>query len=331
MVTKKALKNLINTIYNYENDDRTQFLSGKYVDYTYSDEWKNNKDKWATYKKECPMCVVGWLAINKDIELPSYVHDLRPTGYVYKGEAEVSVFKNGKKVGTEIAKYPVKERACECELHTPNDSGVGEYYDREKWIDDDYMDNGITYSDADEKLVPDVDEEQTTSYKKDIYKEFFLGDTINYEYENFEHRQGEAMEKFATQLRQEYGINQKFLEHMQNLNDNPTMNRLHILLQQCSDDCSVQSFFVKQVVKGGWLKPLSNAWEKINGTPMDIEVRCTASMNDDFDKDRPEIPRYELLLAFLQLLYDNKDIRDLFSGRKYDKLSDYFMENKGDK
>jgi hypothetical protein len=81
---RDSLRNLYEIIDNYENDFRPDFLQGEYSHWIADYDDPKSMDYW---KKDGEFCVVGWLAVNKDIELPHYIHDLKKTGYVYKGKA----------------------------------------------------------------------------------------------------------------------------------------------------------------------------------------------------------------------------------------------------
>ena len=80
---RDSLRNLYEIIDNYENDFRPDFLQGEYSHWIADYDDPKSMDYW---KKDGEFCVVGWLAVNKEIELPHYIHDLKKTGYVFKGK-----------------------------------------------------------------------------------------------------------------------------------------------------------------------------------------------------------------------------------------------------
>ena len=156
---RDSLRNLYEIIDNYENDFRPDFLQGEYSHWIADYDDPKSMDYW---KKDGEFCVVGWLAVNKEIELPHYIHDLKKTGYVFKGKAMQTKYgtdEDGNMVieGEEEYEYDVPERACECELHTQQEDE-----DRDTWVDDHYVDEGINYANLRNEIVPEADKSNGT-------------------------------------------------------------------------------------------------------------------------------------------------------------------------
>ena len=109
------LSNMMNVVNDYINIDRQDFLQSTYTEFSPDEDWLKHYAK-----KEGEFCAIGWLAIAKDIDLPSFTHNLEPTGYVYKGKNKHTKYgedENGDMVvlGEEEVVHEVNERACECE------------------------------------------------------------------------------------------------------------------------------------------------------------------------------------------------------------------------
>jgi len=222
---RDSLKKVIQTFDEYENlnTDRHDFLQGKYADYIPIED--DVKDCWKT---DGEFCVLGWLAVTKDIEFPHYIHDLKKTGYVFKGETMVSKFDSEhNKIGEEPYKYYVDERACECELHTQQDDESS----RDDWIDDDYVDEGIAYADLRNELVPEVDKYIHDLKLEDEYKEYLLEASIDLEYTS-SRGYGDS-QRFTIDLIKAYNIPHVLLESLQMINDTPSFSMLHSLLGDC--------------------------------------------------------------------------------------------------
>ena len=112
---RDSLRNLYKIIDEYENDFRPDFLQGVYSDWIADYDDSNSMNSW---KKDGEFCVVGWLAVNKEIELPHYIHDLKKTGYVFKGKGMQTKYgtdEDGNMVieGEEEYEYDVEERWCQ--------------------------------------------------------------------------------------------------------------------------------------------------------------------------------------------------------------------------
>ena len=119
------LSNMLNVVNDYINIDRQDFLQSTYTEFPPEQDWLKHYAK-----KEGEFCAIGWLAIAKDIDLPSFTHNLEPTGYVYKGkqmQSEYGTDENGDmtKVSEKEVVHEVHERACNCELHTQQDDELG--------------------------------------------------------------------------------------------------------------------------------------------------------------------------------------------------------------
>ena len=279
---RDSLRKVIQTLDEYENlnTDRYDFLQGKYAEYIPDND--AHKKHWKT---DGEFCVLGWLAVTKDIELPHYIHDLKKTGHVFKGERMVSKFDSEhNKIEEELYKYPVDERACECELHTQQDDEDS----REDWIDDDYVDEGIQYADLRSELVPEVDKR----ILEDEYKEYLLESSIDLEYTSS--RVYEDSQRFTIDLIKAYNIPHVLLENLQMINDSPSFSMLHSLLGDCGHGYTLDERYavdeehygteIKSCQRkgmtidlGGWKKPVVDylKTELVKDMDFDSLMECT--------------------------------------------------------
>jgi|TARA_R100000781_G_scaffold31013_3_gene22572 hypothetical protein len=234
------LSNMMNVVNDYINIDRQDFLQSAYTEFSPDEDWLKHYAK-----KEGEFCAIGWLAIAKDIDLPSFTHNLEPTGYVYKGKQMQSKYgtdENGDmiKVGEKEVVHEVHERACECELHTQQDDE-----DRETWVEDDYLDFGVTYADTEHIPVPEVDDDISNN----TYKEYFLKSTLDLE--SVSSRAYVDTKRFVKDLLLNYRVPNAILEDIQLINDNPTFTRLHSMLGDCGSDYAYdESFAVSEDMYG---------------------------------------------------------------------------------
>ena len=220
---RDSLRKLYEIIDNYENDFRPDFLQGEYSHWIADYNDTNAMDYW---KKDGEFCVVGWLAVNKEIELPHYIHDLKKTGYVFNGKVMQSKYEyrdeGNVKVGEEEYQYDVEERACECELHTQQDDE-----DRDTWVDEDYVDYGIQYADLKNDIVPETDNE----IMGDEYKEYFLNASVDLD--SLSSRCYTDTQRFVMDLIKAYNLPHVLIEHLQMINDTPSFAMLHSILGNC--------------------------------------------------------------------------------------------------
>ena len=220
---RDSLRNLYEIIDNYENDFRPDFLQGEYSHWIADYNDNKSMDYW---KKDGEFCVVGWLAVNKEIELPHYIHDLKKTGYVFKGKVMQNKYEyrdeGNVKVGEEEYQYDVEERACECELHTQQEDE-----DRDNWVDEDYVDYGIQYADLKRDIVPETDNE----IMGDEYKEYFLNASVDLD--TLSSRVYADTQRFVMDLIKAYNLPHVLIEHLQMINDSPSFAMLHSILGNC--------------------------------------------------------------------------------------------------
>ena len=220
---RDSLRNLYEIIDNYENDFRPDFLQGEYSHWIADYDDPKSMDYW---KKDGEFCVVGWLAVNKEIELPHYIHDLKKTGYVFKGKVMQNKYEyrdeGNVKVGEEEYQYDVEERACECELHTQQEDE-----DRDNWIDEDYVDYGIQYADLKRDIVPETDNE----IMGDEYKEYFLNASVDLD--TLSSRSYTDTQRFVMDLIKAYNLPHVLIEHLQMINDSPSFAMFHSILGNC--------------------------------------------------------------------------------------------------
>ena len=220
---RDSLRNLYEIIDNYENDFRPDFLQGEYSHWIADYNDTNAMDYW---KKDGEFCVVGWLAVNKEIELPHYIHDLKKTGYVFKGKVMQNKYEyrdgGNVKVGEEEYQYDVDERACQCELHTQQEDE-----DRDQWVCEDYTEYGIQYADLKNDIVPETDNE----IMGDEYKEYFLNASVDLD--SLSSRCYSDTQRFVMDLIKAYNLPHVLIEHLQMINDTPSFAMLHSILGNC--------------------------------------------------------------------------------------------------
>ena len=220
---RQSLRNLYKIIDKYENEFRPDFLQGEYSHWIADYNDTNAMDYW---KKDGEFCVVGWLAVNKEIELPHYIHDLKKTGYVFKGKVMQSKFEyrdeGNVKVGEEEYQYDVDERGCQCELHTQQDDE-----DRDNWVDEDYTEYGIQYADLKNDIVPETDNDVLG----DEYKEYFLNASVDLD--SLSSRCYTDTQRFVMDLIKAYNLPHVLIEHLQMINDSPSFHMLHSFLGDC--------------------------------------------------------------------------------------------------
>ena len=220
---RDSLRNLYEIIDNYENDFRPDFLQGEYSHWIADYDDPNSMSYW---KKDGEFCVVGWLAVNKEIELPHYIHDLKKTGYVFKGKVMQNKYEyrdgGNVKVGEEEYQYDVDERACQCELHTQQEDE-----DRDQWVCEDYTEYGIQYADLKNDIVPETDNE----IMGDEYKEYFLNASVDLD--SLSSRCYSDTQRFVMDLIKAYNLPHVLIEHLQMINDTPSFAMLHSILGNC--------------------------------------------------------------------------------------------------
>ena len=318
------LSNMMNVVNDYINIDRQDFIQSAYTEFSPDEDWLKHYAK-----KEGEFCAIGWLAIAKDIDLPSFTHNLEPTGYVYKGKNKHTKYgedENGDMVvvGEEEVVHEVHERVCECELHTQQDDE-----DRETWVEDDYLDFGVTYADTEHIPVPEVDDDMFG----DTYKEYFLRSTLDLE--SVSNRAYVDTKRFIKDLLINYRVPNAILEDIQLINDDPSFTRLHSILGSCGSDYAYdKSFAVSEDMYGkrsgecihlfngssygyltnkkigSWKKNVvdylkttqSFAWA--DETEFEKMMDCTYQIN--------AVNSIDMVKAFLNLLLTNDDYADYY-------------------
>jgi len=290
-------------------------------------DYINIDEDWLKHyaKKEGEFCAIGWLAIAKDIDLPSFTHNLEPTGYVYKGKNKHTKYgedENGDMVvvGEEEVVHEVHERVCECELHTQQDDE-----DRETWVEDDYLDFGVTYADTDHIPVPEVDDDISNN----TYKEYFLRTSLDLE--STSNRAYADTKRFVKDLLINYRVPNAILEDIQLINDDPHFTRLHQILGSCGSDYAYdESFAVPEDMYGkrsgecihlfnGYLSDKKiGSWKKnvvdylkttqsfawADETEFEKMMDCTYQANG--------VNSIDMVKAFLNLLLTNDDYADYY-------------------
>jgi len=332
---RDSLRNLYEIVDKYENDFRPDFLQGKYSDYVPSEDDTQAKDYW---KADGEFCVVGWLAVNKDIELPYYIHDLKKTGYVFKGEQEIPKWKTitdendkyvrSEQIGTEMYKYPVEERACPCELHTEQDDE-----DRDNWTDDEYQDEGIEYADWRTELVPNADKE----IMGDEYKEYFLNASVDLD--SVSSRVYGDMQRFVMDLIKAYNLPHVLIEHLQMINDSPSFNMLHSFLGDCGHGYKLdERYAVDKELHGTKIAKCSNenmnwsldlgGWKKPIVDYLRTSLRPDNPVLDEMmDCDYNFIYlSNEMVKAFINLLLTNDKYLDYYNSDDLKSETDYMVE-----
>jgi hypothetical protein len=329
---RDSLRNLYEIIDKYENDFRPDFLQGKYSDYVPSEDDTQAKDYW---KADGEFCVVGWLAVNEDIELPHYIHDLKKTGYVFKGETTRSKYEyrdeGNVKVGEELYKYHVEERACPCELHTQQDD---EYLIRDEWVDEDYVDEGIHYADVRDEIVPETDKE----IMGDEYKEYFMRGSVDLD--SVSNRVYLDMQRFVMDLIKAYNLPHVLIEHLQMLNDSPSFHMLHSILGDCGQGYKLdEKYAVDEELHGTKIAKCSNhiknfsldlgGWKKEIVDYLRTSLRPDNPVLDEMiDCDYNfEYLSNEMLKAFINLLLTNNKYLDYYNSDDLKSETDYLIIN----
>ena len=327
---RDSLRNLTEIIDKYENGFRPDFLQGDYSDWIadYNDD--NAKDYW---KKDGEFCVVGWLAVNKDIELPHYIHDLNKTGHIFKGKQMQSKYGKDEqgdiiKVGEEEYQYDVDERNCQCELHTQQDDE-----DRDIWVDEDYTEYGIQYADLKNEIVPETDKE----IMGDEYKEYFLNASIDLS--NTPSRYYEDTQRFLMDLMKSYNLPNVLLEHIQMLNDSPSFHMLHSFLGDCGQGYTLdEKYAVDEELHGTKIAKCSNhskhfsldlgGWKKEIVDYLRTSLRSDNPVLDKMMDCKHEFDYLsnEMLKAFINLLLTNDSYADYYISNDLKSEADYMVE-----
>lgn len=333
MTTRKqlrdSLRNLYEIIDNYENDFRPDFIQGKYSDWIADYDDSNSMNSW---KKDGEFCVVGWLAVNKEIELPHYIHDLKKTGYVFKGETTRNKYEyrdeGNVKVGEEEYQYDVEERACECELHTQQEDE-----DRDNWVDEDYVDYGIQYADLKNDIVPETDNE----IMGDEYKEYFLNASVDLD--TLSSRCYTDTQRFVMDLIKAYNLPHVLIEHLQMINDSPSFAMLHSILGNCGHGYKLDGRYAvgkelhgTKIAKcqnedkhwsldlGGWKKPIVDYLRtslRPDNPVLDEMMDCDYNF---------QYLSNEMLKAFIKLLLTKDRFADYYISDDLKSETDYMVE-----
>ena len=326
---RQSLANLYKIVDEYENDFRPDFLQGKYSDYVPSEDDTQAKDYW---KADGEFCVVGWLAVNKDIELPHYIHDLKKTGYVFKGETMQSKYEyrdeGNVKVGEEEYQYDVEERACECELHTQQDDE-----DRDNWVDEDYVDYGIQYADLKNDIVPETDK----SNGDNEYKEYFLNASVDLD--TLSSRVYADTQRFVMDLIKAYNLPHVLIEHLQMINDSPSFAMFHSILGNCGHGYKLdERYAVDKELHGTTIAKCQNedthwsldlgGWKKPIVDYLRTSLRPDNPVLDemmDCDYNFAYLSN-EMLKAFINLLLTNDRYADYYISNDLKTETDYMVE-----
>ena len=326
---RQSLANLYKIVDEYENDFRPDFLQGKYSDYVPSEDDTQAKDYW---KADGEFCVVGWLAVNKDIELPHYIHDLKKTGYVFKGETMQSKYEyrdeGNVKVGEEEYQYDVEERACECELHTQQDDE-----DRDSWVDEDYTEYGIQYADLKNDIVPETDNE----IMGDEYKEYFLNASVDLD--SLSSRCYTDTQRFVMDLIKAYNLPHVLIEHLQMINDTPSFAMLHSILGNCGHGYKLdERYAVDKELHGTKIAKCQNedtqwsldlgGWKKPIVDYLRTSLRPDNPVLDemmDCDYNFAYLSN-EMLKAYIKLLLTKDRYADYYISNDLKSETDYMVE-----
>ena len=326
---RDSLRNLYEIIDNYENDFRPDFLQGEYSHWIadYNDD--NAMDYW---KKDGEFCVVGWLAVNKEIELPHYIHDLKKTGYVFKGKVMQNKYEyrneGNVKVGEEEYQYDVDERACECELHTQQDDE-----DRDSWVDEDYTEYGIQYADLKNDIVPETDNE----IMGDEYKEYFLNASVDLD--SLSSRCYSDTQRFVMDLIKAYNLPHVLIEHLQMINDTPSFHMLHSILGDCGQGYKLdERYAVDKELHGTKIAKCSNenmnwsldlgGWKKPIVDYLRTSLRPDNPVLDemmDCDYNFHYLSN-EMLKAYINLLLTKDRFADYYISDNLKSETDYMVE-----
>ena len=326
---RDSLRNLYEIIDNYENDFRPDFIQGKYSDWIADYDDSNSMNSW---KKDGEFCVVGWLAVNKEIELPHYIHDLKKTGYVFKGKVMQNKYEyrdeGNVKVGEEEYQYDVEERACECELHTQQEDE-----DRDNWVDEDYVDYGIQYADLKNDIVPETDNE----IMGDEYKEYFLNASVDLD--TLSSRVYADTQRFVMDLIKAYNLPHVLIEHLQMINDSPSFAMLHSILGNCGHGYKLDGRYAvdkelhgTKIAKcqnedrhwsldlGGWKKPIVDYLRtslRPDNPVLDEMMDCDYNF---------QYLSNEMLKAFIKLLLTKDRFADYYISDDLKSETDYMVE-----
>jgi hypothetical protein len=326
---RDSLRNLYEIIDNYENDFRPDFIQGKYSDWIADYDDSNSMNSW---KKDGEFCVVGWLAVNKEIELPHYIHDLKKTGYVFKGKVMQNKYEyrdeGNVKVGEEEYQYDVEERACECELHTQQEDE-----DRDNWVDEDYVDYGIQYADLKNDIVPETDNE----IMGDEYKEYFLNASVDLD--TLSSRCYTDTQRFVMDLIKAYNLPHVLIEHLQMINDSPSFAMLHSILGNCGHGYKLDGrYAVDKELHGTKIAKCSNedkhwsldlgGWKKPIVDYLRTSLRPDNPVLDemmDCDYNFQYLSN-EMLKAFIKLLLTKDRFADYYISDNLKSETDYMVE-----
>jgi hypothetical protein len=333
MTTRKqlrdSLRNLYEIIDNYENDFRPDFLQGEYSHWIADYNDSNAMDYW---KKDGEFCVVGWLAVNKEIELPHYIHDLKKTGYVFKGKVMQNKYEyrdgGNVKVGEEEYQYDVEERACECELHTQQEDE-----DRDNWVDEDYVDYGIQYADLKRDIVPETDNE----IMGDEYKEYFLNASVDLD--SLSSRCYTDTQRFVMDLIKAYNLPHVLIEHLQMINDSPSFHMFHSILGDCGQGYKLdERYAVDKELHGTKIAKCSNenmnwsldlgGWKKPIVDYLRTSLRPDNPVLDemmDCDYNFAYLSN-EMLKAYINLLLTKDRYADYYISDDLKSETDYMVE-----
>jgi len=326
---RDSLRNLYKIIDNYENDFRPDFLQGEYSHWIADYNDNKSMDYW---KKDGEFCVVGWLAVNKEIELPHYIHDLKKTGYVFKGKVMQNKYEyrdeGNVKVGEEEYQYDVEERACECELHTQQEDE-----DRDNWIDEDYTEYGIQYADLKRDIVPETDNE----IMGDEYKEYFLNASVDLD--SLSSRCYTDTQRFVMDLIKAYNLPHVLIEHLQMINDSPSFHMLHSILGNCGHGYKLdERYAVDKELHGTKIAKCSNenmnwsldlgGWKKPIVDYLRTSLRPDNPVLDemmDCDYNFAYLSN-EMLKAYINLLLTKDRYADYYISNDLKSETDYMVE-----
>jgi len=326
---RDSLRKLYEIIDNYENDFRPDFLQGEYSHWIADYNDNNAMDYW---KKDGEFCVVGWLAVNKEIELPHYIHDLKKTGYVFKGKVMQSKYEyrdeGNVKVGEEEYQYDVDERGCQCELHTQQDDE-----DRDNWVDEDYTEYGIQYADLKNDIVPETDNDVLG----DEYKEYFLNASVDLD--SLSSRCYTDTQRFVMDLIKAYNLPHVLVEHLQMINDSPSFQMLHSILGDCGQGYTLdEKYAVDEELHGTKIAKCSNhnkhfsldlgGWKKEIVDYLKISLRHDGTERDELMDCKHEFDYLanEMLKAFINLLLTNDRFADYYISDNLKSETDYMVE-----
>ena len=325
MTTRKqlrdSLRNLYEIIDNYENDFRPDFLQGVYSDWIADYDDSNSMNSW---KKDGEFCVVGWLAVNKEIELPHYIHDLKKTGYVFKGKG-MQTDEDGNE---EEYEYDVDERWCQCELHTQQEDE-----DRDTWVDEHYVDEGINYANLRNDIVPEIDKE----IMGDEYKEYFPSASVDLD--TLSSRCYTDTQRFVMDLIKAYNLPHVLIEHLQMINDQPSFAMLHSILGNCGHGYKLDGRYAVDkelhgtkiaecqnedkhwsLDLGGWKKPIVDYLRtslRPDNPVLDEMMDCDYNF---------QYLSNEMLKAFIKLLLTKDRFADYYISDDLKSETDYMVE-----